>query len=108
MAKRAYSPREILKMTYKPIPWGGEWERCFGQPDMYDTWFISGPSAGGKSSFVMQLAKKLCEYGVVLYCSFEEKVSMSFKERIERFHMEEEQGRFRVCIDSDLENLKKC
>ena len=40
MAKRAYSPREILKMTYKPIPWGGEWERCFGQPDMYDTWFI--------------------------------------------------------------------
>ena len=82
MAKRAYSPREILKMTYKPIPWGGEWERCFGQPDMYDTWFISGPSAGGKSSFVMQLAKKLCEYGIVLYCSFEEKVSMSFKERI--------------------------
>ena len=76
MAKRAYSPREILKMTYKPIPWDGEWERCFGQPDMYDTWFISGPSAGGKSSFVMQLAKKLCEYGVVLYCSFEEKVSM--------------------------------
>lgn len=107
MAKRAYSPREILKMTYKPIPWGGEWERCFGQPDTYDTWFISGPSAGGKSSFLMQLAKKLCEYGVVLYCSYEEKVSMSFKERIERFHMEEEQGRFRVCIDSDLENLKK-
>ena len=107
MAKRAYSPREILKMTYKPIPWGGEWERCFGQPDMYDTWFISGPSAGGKSSFVMQLAKKLCEYGVVLYCSFEEKVSMSFKERIERFHMEEEQGRFRVCTDTDIDNLKR-
>lgn len=107
MAKRAYSPREILRMRYNPIPWSGDWERSFGQPDMYDTWFISGPSAGGKSSFVMQLAKKLCAYGIVLYCSYEERVSKSFKDRIKCFHMEEEQGRFRVSVDTDIENLKR-
>ena len=94
MAKRAYNPREIAKMTYQSIPWTGEWEEAFGQPDITDTWLIHGPSAGGKSSFVMQLAKKLCEYGRVLYVSLEEKVSMSFNQRIRRFHMEEVETRW--------------
>ena len=107
MAKRAYSPREIARMTYTPIPWEGEWERAFGQPDITDTWLIHGPSAGGKSSFVMQLAKKLCEYGRVLYVSLEEKTSMSFQQRIRRFHMEEVQKDFRVVDDGDIESLRE-
>lgn len=94
--KRAFSPREILKMKYESLPWDGEWQECFGNPDITDTWFISGSSASGKSSFTMQLCKKLCEYGIVLYVSLEEGVSMSFQERIKRYHMEEEQGRFRI------------
>lgn len=107
MAKRAYNPREIAKMTYQSIPWTGEWEEAFGQPDITDTWLIHGPSAGGKSSFVMQLAKKLCEYGRVLYVSLEEKVSMSFNQRIRRFHMEEVETQFRIITDADLENLRE-
>lgn len=107
MTKRAYSPRDIAKMTYEPIPWGGEWEEAFGQPDITDTWLIHGPSAGGKSSFTMQLAKKLCEYGGVLYVSLEEKLSMSFQQRIKRYHMDEVQGKFRVIPDGDIESLRE-
>lgn len=109
--KRAYSPKDILKKNYKTIPWDGEWKQCFGEPERNEVWFISGASASGKSSFTMQLAKKLCEYGVVLYMSYEELTSQSFQARLERFHMGERQGRFRV-VDSDtyeelVERLKR-
>lgn len=107
MVKRAYSPREIRKMVHVPIPWDGEWKKVFGCPDINDTWFISGSSASGKSSFCMQLAKKLCEFGGVLYVSLEERLSMSFQQRICRFHMEEVQRKFRVTTDGDMENLRE-
>ena len=93
MAKRAYSPKEVLAKTYKTLPWGERWSRPFGFPTTNEAWFISGASASGKSSFVMQLSKELCNYGMVLYCSFEEGVWQSFKERIGLFKMGEGQGR---------------
>lgn len=96
---KAYSPREINRMTHRVLPWGGEWARVFGQPGINATWLIQGQSASGKSSFVMQLAKELCRYGVVLYESYEEGVSKSMQDRIRRYHMTEQQGRFRVAID---------
>lgn len=107
MAKRAYSPREIAKMVHTPIPWEGEWQEVFGNPDINDTWIIHGPSAGGKSSFTMQLAKKLCEYGGVLYVSVEEGLRMSFQQRIKRFHMDEVQSKFRVIDNADMESLRE-
>jgi len=105
MAKRAYSPKEIAAKTYKCLPWNDRWSQPFGAPTMNETWFISGASASGKSSFVMQLAKELCKYGTVLYLSLEEGVSQSFKERIERYKMGEVQGKFRVAVDDTLEEL---
>ncbi|MEI3469559.1 MAG: hypothetical protein V8Q76_13150 [Bacteroides intestinalis] len=81
MAKRAYSPKEIAAKTYKCLPWNHRWSQPFGAPTMNETWFISGASASGKSSFVMQLAKELCTC-TAFYLSFEEGVSQSFKERI--------------------------
>jgi len=68
---------------------------------------VSGQSASGKSSFVMQLSKKLCSFGSVLYVSLEEGVSRSFQERMTRFHMEEVQGRFRVVTDETLASLRE-
>ena len=59
---RAYNPREVSQKKYEVIKWDGQWRESFGRPAMNETWFISGASAQGKSSFVMQLAKKLCEY----------------------------------------------
>ena len=67
---------------------------------------MSGSSASGKSSFVMQLAKELCSYGGVLYLSYEEGVSKSFQDRINRYKMNEVQGKFRVATDDTLDDLR--
>jgi hypothetical protein len=103
--KRAFGPKEVMRKTYKTLPWGGEWAKSFGLPTVNETWFISGASASGKSSFVMQLARELCKYGRVLYVSYEEGVSQSFQTRLERFHMNERQGKFRVTVDDTYEEL---
>ena len=103
--KRAYSPKEIAKKTYKTLPWGGRWEESFGLPEENSTWFISGASASGKSSFVMQLAYELTHYGQVLYLSYEEGVSQSFQERMLRFELDKRQGWFRVVTQDTIEDL---
>lgn len=105
MAKRAYSPKEVLAKTYKTLPWGPKWSVPFGEVPVNETWFISGTSASGKSSFVMQLAKELCNYGTVLYLSYEEGVSMSFQERLKREKMNEVQGRFRTVVGDTYDDL---
>ncbi len=105
MPKRAFSPREILAKTYDTMQWSGEWARAFGQPEVNATWLIHGPSAAGKSSFVMQLAKELCNYGVTLYMSYEEGVSQSFQQRLTRFRMKDVQGHFRIATTDTIEEL---
>ncbi len=105
MAKRAYSPKEVLAKTYKTLSWGPKWSVPFGEVPVNETWFISGASASGKSSFVMQLAKELCNYGTVLYMSYEEGVSMSFQERLRREKMNEVQGRFRTVVGDSYDDL---
>lgn len=107
MAKRAYSPKEIAAKTYKCLPWGEKWSGPFGEPPVNETWFVCGRSASGKSSFVMQLAKCLCDFGTVLYVSYEEGVRQSFQERLKRFHMDEVQGKFRVVTDDSYEELSE-
>ncbi len=94
-----------MARSYKSLPWEGAWIESFGDVPENELWFISGASAGGKSSFVMKLAKELTKYGTVLYCSYEEGVSQSFKKRIERERMAERQGRFRVVTDDTFEEL---
>ena len=103
--KRAYSPKEIAKKTYKTLPWGGWWEESFGLPEEDATWFISGASASGKSSFVMQLAYELTHYGQVLYLSCEEGVNQSFRDRMLRFELDKRQGWFRVVTSATPEQV---
>lgn len=105
--RRAYSPKEIAQRTYKCLEWDGEWAEAFGYPEENSTWFISGASAAGKSSFVMQLARKLTEYGRVLYLSYEEGVSQSFQERVLRFNMDAKQGSFRVVTEDTILEVKE-
>ncbi|WP_028910021.1 ATPase AAA [Prevotella sp. AGR2160] len=105
MSKRAYSVRDIESKKWETLPWGEKWSAPFGHPADNASWFISGSSASGKSSFVMQLAKELCNYGKVLYCSYEEGVNQSFQHRLEYLHMNEVQGRFRVVTEDSYEDL---
>lgn len=107
MGKRAFSPKEVMRRTYRKLDWGEPWCGPFGFPTWTETWFISGASASGKSSFVMQLAKELCKQASVLYMSYEEGISQSFKERVERFKMSEVQGRFRVAIGESYAEVEE-
>lgn len=97
----------MMRFKSVPLSWDGEWQRVFGNPEINDMWFISGPSASGKSSFCMQLAKKLCEFGGVLYVSVEEGTKMSFCQRLRQHHMEEVQTKFRVIDDGNLDDLRE-
>ena len=103
--KRAYSPKEIAATKWVTLPWGEKWSKPFGEPADNASWFISGASASGKSSFVMQLAKELCKYGPVLYLSYEEGVNQSFQRRMDYLGMDEVQGRFRVVTDDSYDEL---
>ncbi|MCD8080979.1 MAG: DNA repair protein RadA, partial [Bacteroides sp.] len=100
---RAYSPKEIGKLSIPELPFEGDWEKAFGRPSRFERWFIDGESASGKSTFVMMLGKKLCQYGKVDYLSLEEGVNLSFQKRLERLHMYEVEGRFRVLIGENIE-----
>ncbi|KGF48521.1 DNA repair protein RadA family protein [Prevotella disiens] len=106
MVKRAYSPKEIAAKKWVTLPWGEQWSEPFGFPAENASWFISGASAQGKSSFVMQLGKELCKYGPVLYMSYEEGVTQPFQRRMDYLNMNEVQGRFRVIDDESIEELE--
>lgn len=103
--RKAYSPKDIAAKKWVTLPWGERWSQPFGFPAENASWFISGASAQGKSSFVMQLAKELCKYGLTLYLSYEEGVSQSFQRRMGYLGMNEVQGRFRVATDDTYEEL---
>ena len=93
---RAYSPKEIEKLQIPELPLTGDWEAAFGRPSRFERWFVDGESTSGKSTFVMLLAKKLCEFGRVEYISLEEGTNLSFKRRTIRLQMCEVAGRFKV------------
>ncbi len=107
MGKRAYSPKEVIARTYRKLPWEDPWRTAFGEVPDNELFFISGSSASGKSSFVMQLARELTNYGSILYCSYEEGISESFKQRLLRERMNERQGRFRVITEDTFEELEE-
>lgn len=104
---RAYNPREVSQKKYEVIKWNGQWRESFGRPAMNETWFISGASAQGKSSFVMQLAKKFCEYGKTLYVSAEEGIRQSFQRRLEMFEMNSVGRKLSIIEDPDINLLKE-
>lgn len=105
MAKKAYSPREILAMKKKVFPFTGAWYDLFRQPETTGVWFIWGNSGNGKSSFTMQLAKALSEFEPVAYNSLEDGTSLTMQEQIKKYAMEEQQRQFKVLDCESIEDL---
>jgi len=103
---RAYSVTDLL--AYKPdrMAFTGEWEASFGHPENKGAWLIWGGSSMGKTTFAMQAAKYLCNFGRVGYDSMEEGLSGSLQDAVIRCNLEEVKGRFIIYNREPLDVLK--
>ena len=72
---RAYSNANIRSARFKTADFGGAWLASIGTPVLRGTWLIYGGSGSGKTSFCLQLAKYLAQFGRVLYNSLEQGLS---------------------------------
>lgn len=97
---RAYSPAQVLRMKKRVLELEGEWYEAFGTPERAGVWFISGDSGNGKTSFVIQLALMLSDFGKVLVDSMEEGLGLSMQNHIRRFNLQEASRRIKF-LDCD-------
>ena len=72
---RAYSNANIRAARFKTAAFDGAWLASIGLPVLRGTWLIYGGSGSGKTSFCLQLAKYLSQFGRVLYNSLEQGLS---------------------------------
>lgn len=106
--KKAFNVAQLERMKEKTMGLTGQWREAFGDPPMTGVWLIWGNSGSGKSSFVMQLTKVLCSiYKKVIYDSMEEAVSLSFRQRLKTFGMEEVRNRLVVLPNEHYDDLMK-
>lgn len=104
---RAISVAQLYKTKFKIMQFEGTYKAAFGQPQLGGSWIIWGDSSNGKTSLAMQLAKYLTNFGKVIYNSFEEGVSMSFKNTVERNAMHEVAKRFIILPGESVSDLSK-
>ena len=102
---RALSPKEALSIKNKTIPFAGRWYDLLGTPDWCGVWFIWGNSGNGKTGFAVQLAKEFARFDLTVYNSLEEGISLSMRNTIARYNMEEVNRRFRLLDCESIEDL---
>lgn len=85
--QRGYTPNEILSKKFNLLDFEGEWRESLGTPDKAFSAIVWGASTNGKSSFAMQLARYLTNFGKVAYNSLEEGVSHTMKMNLQRHFM---------------------
>lgn len=105
--KRAATAREILETNFHPAGFDGEMLEFMGDPELRGCWIVWGESTSGKTSFCLQLAKYLTQFGRVAYDSIEEGISLSLRRAIERTGMLECGNRFLVIDKEPIEDLEK-
>lgn len=103
--QRAKSVNDVLKINNPSFDFDGKWNDAFGTPEKCGVWFIWGNSGNGKSSFVMQLCKKLAQYGKVAYDSLEEGASLTMQNTLLRFGMADVNRRFILLDNEPIEQL---
>jgi Predicted ATP-dependent serine protease len=103
--RNAKGVREILSTKFETFPFADEWYDAFGNPERRGVWFIWGNSGSGKTTFAMQLAKKLCEYERVALNSLEEGASLTMRNTLIRCGMMDVNKRFILLDRENLEQL---
>lgn len=88
--KRAYNINSIVTKKHKEIPLSEKWAKHIGIPEASGVWFVYGHSGNGKSSYIMQMVKELCQHGKVIYNDLEEGVRLSLKKNIVRAGLEDD------------------
>ena len=104
---RAYSVNEILSMKKNTLQFENKWSEAFNTPESVGVWFIWGGSGNGKTSFVMQLCKYLCDFGKVAYNSLEEGSSLTIQNAMRRFEMQDVNKRFVLLDCEPIEQLSE-
>lgn len=104
---RAKSVTELLGMNLKTFEFKDEWKDAFGTPETKGVWFIWGNSGNGKTSFVMQLCKYLCNFDKVLLNSMEEGAGLTMQNSLKRFGMAEVNKRFILLDNENMEDLSE-
>jgi molybdopterin-guanine dinucleotide biosynthesis protein len=104
--KKAISIDNLLNKKFKLAALVGAWLAALGLPELSGVWIIWGHSGNGKTSFAMQLAKMLTQFGKVAYVSMEEKARRTMQLSIIRHNMKEVKRRF-VLLEDNMEELKE-
>jgi len=105
--KRAVSVEELENTKFIEMPFEGKWKASFGIPERSGVWIIWANSGNGKTSFALQLAKYLTQFGRVAYNTLEEGARKSFQMAVKRANMREVANRFVILNREPLEDLKK-
>ncbi len=89
--KRAYSYEDIHRFKFKSMKISQSWKPHLGEPQLGNShWIIYGESGQGKTTYVLQLVKQLCENRQkVHYNTLEEGMKLSFKLALERTQMKD-------------------
>lgn len=106
--KRALTIQNLLDAKIPTFDFDGEWYEAFGNPQSTGIWLIYAASGHGKTTFMMDLLKKLAESGRVLYESYEEGLSENLRQTVRRIGLGQSQVRSRINIAIDsAEELRK-
>lgn len=93
--KKVLTVANVQNQKIERIPFEGDWYQAFKRPQNKGVWFIWGSSGGGKSTFLMMLAKEFAKTEKVFYNLLEEETDDSdYIERTELCNMNEVEGNF--------------
>ena len=103
---KVWSLKNLEDIRHEYIDFDGEWYQAFGRPEKSGCWIIYGKSGQGKSSFALQLARKLDEMGMrVLYLTLEMGGSTDFLESVRDVGMRSDINRIIFSDDTTFEDL---
>lgn len=105
--KRAVTVEQLLNKKFKEMPFKGKWHAAIGTPEKSGVWIIWGGSGNGKTSFAMQLAKYLTEFGKVAYDTLEEGARKSMQQVMIREQMIEVSKNFIILDRESVEELRE-
>lgn len=84
---RTLTNKNFLMQRFEFAEFDGKWLDSFARPELRGVWTMYGASGQGKTSFCLQMAKYLTNFGRVRYLSLEQGVSLSLQQEWIRENM---------------------